>query len=320
MIRNRNKRKIFFEEYRMINGINQYLFHAGADYDNPVMLFLHGMGIAESVTAHMFQRKWEELYTVVHLDQRGAGKTYTKNPQIKPTLEMQIKDIYEVVEYLKERYNKDKIVIVGHSWGSILGTIYTKRYPENVLYYIGTGQVVNVLGGERIGYEKARDIALERKDKKALKKLDSINEYPYKESSEQFIKNCTLLRIVQQKYKLVPTKASYVPLTIGMMLSPIFRLSDFSAMGSSEKVNEKINDDMMSFDLMKESREYKVPIYYILGKNDWQVPYTFTEEYYETIVAPRKKLYLIPGAGHFTMQDKPELYYNVLEQIAKSEL
>lgn len=223
----------------MINGIDQYLFHAGTDYDNPVMLFLHGMGITESVTAHMFQRKWEELYTVVHLDQRGAGKTYTKNPETEPTLEMQLQDVYEVVEYLKERYNKDKIVILGHSWGSILGTIYAQRYPENVLYYIGTGQVVNVLEGERRGYEKARNIALERNDKKALKKLDSICEYPYKESSEQFIANCTLLRGVQQKYKLVPTKASYIPLTIGMMLSPIFKLSDFSAMSSSEKVNEK---------------------------------------------------------------------------------
>ena len=73
---------------------------------------------------------------MVHLDQRGAGKTYTKNPEIEPTLEMQLQDIHEVVEYLKERYHKDKIVILGHSWGSILGTIYVQRYPENVLYYI----------------------------------------------------------------------------------------------------------------------------------------------------------------------------------------
>ena len=55
--RNKNKRKIYFEEYRMINGIDQYLFHAGTDYDNPVMLFFFFLGIAESVTAHMFQRK-----------------------------------------------------------------------------------------------------------------------------------------------------------------------------------------------------------------------------------------------------------------------
>src|SRR5690242_9440966 len=104
---NKSKRPICIEEYVSINGINQYLFHSGTKYENPVMLFLHGgPGSAESVLAHAFQEKWEDIFTVVHWDQRGAGKTLTKNPDKYPTIDLMIKDLFEIIQYLKKKYNK----------------------------------------------------------------------------------------------------------------------------------------------------------------------------------------------------------------------
>jgi len=112
---------IELEEYVPINGISQYLFHSGSSYDNPVMVFLHGgPGGPASLFAHAFQDRWEDLFTVVHWDQRGAGKTLTKNPKSYPTVALLIQDLLEIIEYLKRKYHKEKVVILGHSWGSVL--------------------------------------------------------------------------------------------------------------------------------------------------------------------------------------------------------
>lgn len=317
-MKNKKNRAIYFEEYRKINGIEQYLFHAGTSDKNPVILFLHAFASAESLMTNLFQERWEELFTVVHLDQRGAGKTFTKNPTAAPTMELQLQDIHETILYLKERYQKEKIILVGHSWGSVLGSIYIKRHPENIAYYVGTGQVISVLEGERKGYEKALEIAIQKKDVKSQEKLKSIEHYPYG-NPENFIKDCTQLRTVQQKYHLAPSKMSYIPLFKAMVTSPIFRFSDIHAFLGAEKINSKLNEEMMDFDLNQESYEYKVPVYYILGANDWQVPYVLAEDYFEKIEAPRKKLYLIKEAGHFTMDDQPEDFFQALADINAGE-
>lgn len=62
-----------------------------------------------------------------------------------------------------------------------------------------------------------------------------------------------------------------------------------------------------------------MPIYYILGENDWQTPYIIGEEYFKKINAPNKKLYLIPGAGHMTMLDKPNLFFDAWIDISNIE-
>ena len=86
-----------------------------------------------------------------------------------------------------------------------------------------------------------------------------------------------------------------------------------------DKPNKEIIDYWSKFNLRLESEEYKIPIYYILGENDWQTPYIISEEYFKIINAPRKKLYLIPDAGHMTMVDQPKLFFDTLVDIRNEE-
>ena len=113
-MKNNTNKLIYFEEYIPINGISQYLFHCGTDYKNPVLLILHGgPGSAESIFSYTFQEKWENIFTVVHWDQRGAGKTLTENPDEDtfPTTEILLNDLKEICDYLKKKYNKKKIIL-----------------------------------------------------------------------------------------------------------------------------------------------------------------------------------------------------------------
>lgn len=317
-MKNRSKKLIYTEEYVSINGINQYLFHSGTKYDNPVMLFLHGgPGSAESLFAHIFQEKWEDIFTVVHWDQRGAGKTLTNNPDKYPTIDLMLKDLFEIIQYLKKKYNKQKIIILGHSWGSVLGSTFIKQYSEEVAYYIGVGQVISMLENERVGYEKVKELILQANDKKSLKKLKLLGDYPGDKFDINCLKKCMKIRRLQGKYNLA-IKMN-ISICISVFKSPIFKLSDILALIKGLKANEELLEFLGSFDLKSECEEYKVPIYYILGGNDWQTPYVIAKEYFNRINAPYKNFYLIPDAGHMTMLDQPNLFFDALLEINEKE-
>ena len=131
------------KEYRMINGIQQYLVHRTENDENPVLLVLHG-GPGESAmpTRYLYQREWEKYFTVVNWDQRLCGKTLKINADQKEelasslTLDQLIEDTREICDVLRAQYHQDKIFILGHSWGSVLGTLFVRKYPDRVKAYV----------------------------------------------------------------------------------------------------------------------------------------------------------------------------------------
>lgn len=315
-MKRKTKRTIYLDEFVLINGIDQFLFHLGTKIDNPVMLFLHGgPGSSESLFTEAFQHRWEDKYTVVHWDQRGAGKTLTKNPDKLPTIELMLEDLLEVIRYLKKKYNKNKIILLGHSWGSVLGTLFIKSYPEEVAYYIGVGQVVCMVENEQIGYNKVKEVITQANDKKSMEKLESIGEYPGETIifDKVFLKKCKVVRKLQGKYQLDSESDFNSVKTI--LKSPIFKLSDILAFFNIAKANKQVHRYLGEFNLRAESPDYKIPIYYILGGNDWQVPYIIAQDYFTKIEAPRKMITIIPDAGHLTMMDQPDLFYEALSEI-----
>lgn len=302
------------EEYVEINGIHHYLLHLEGDKENPILLFLHGgPGSAESIFAHLMQENWEKNYTVVHWDQRGAGKTLTKNPSKDhyPTLHLHLEDLHGIVTYLKKKYNKKKIALLGHSWGSVLGTLFIKQYPEEISHYIAVGQVISMIENEIYGYAKVKEEILKYNNSSDLRKLESLGKYPTLPFNKDMIKTMSKLRKIQSKYKLAANPS--LSLIIGVIKSPIFKLSDILALIKGLDVNSDILKYLFeNYDLNKESSEYKIPIYYILGDNDWQTPYPLAQDYFKKIKAPKKELFMIHNAGHITMLDQPKDFYEAL--------
>ena len=142
-------------QYMDINGAQQYVLIRGTDQSNPVLLFLHG-GPGASATALLrkFNSELEEHFTVVYLDQRGAGKSYNKHiskDEIK--VKQYIEDAEFLVNYLKNRFATDKIFLVGHSWGSRLGMYLLQKHPENFSAYVGVGQELAAFEGELQSYQ-----------------------------------------------------------------------------------------------------------------------------------------------------------------------
>lgn len=310
----KSKSAMGVEEYVLINGIHQYLLHAGTTDENPVLLFLHGgPGSAASLFAHAFQDHWEDLFTVIHWDQRGTGKTLTRNPESYPTLDVLLQDVLEIVHYLKSRYHKRKIVLLGHSWGSVLGSLFIKGHPEEIAYYIGVGQVINKRASERLSYAKVREAIVQAHDQRALKKLAALGDYPGDQLDSQWLKKSLQLRKLQGKYHLT-RKPNISPLKT-LLTSPLFQFSDLTAMIKGNNANKELMSFLGNFDLNAGPAEYDVPLYYIVGEQDWQTPAALTQDYIQSINAPETKIYVIPNAGHMTMVDQPALFLSVLREI-----
>jgi proline iminopeptidase len=165
-----------------IGGIDQFVSIRGRDRRNPVLLVLHGgPGFPETALAWWNTRDLEEYFTVVHWDQRGSGKTYLANdpkavaPTMKP--ETFITDTDELVHWLRGQFGKEKVFLLGHSWGSFVGLEYARQHPDQLHAYIGVGQAANTPESERRGYAFALDAARKAGHTKAVAELESIAPY-----------------------------------------------------------------------------------------------------------------------------------------------
>ena len=310
----------YYEEYVELNGIKQYLLHYPARRSKAVVLYLHG-GPGSS-TAH-FAYYVDELartnsITIVYWDQRGTGKTYGKNKKVAHRVEIDemVEDTKEVVEYLKKRYDVDKIVILGHSWGTVLGSQFVLKYPESVLAYVGVGQVVNMIENERVGYEKLVEEVKKANNEKDLNTISELGEYPEKNYNPVMLEKITKIRKLQSKYDLA-VSPSWRLIRI-MMKSPVFKWKDILDMMGSQKVNNELLRYLIEYDLTE--TEYSIPVYYILGDKDYQTPYSLGIEYLKKINAPRKKLVLVSGAGHDLPLTHAREFFEHMDQIISEEI
>ncbi|WP_165829166.1 alpha/beta fold hydrolase [Novacetimonas pomaceti] len=166
-----------------IGGIRQWISVRGRDRRNPILLVIHGgPGSVEMPLGWTYQQGWEDYFTVVQWDQRGAGKTYAANDPalVRPTLtiERMVADAGEVVQYLQKRYDRKKIFVLGHSWGSVIGLSLAQRHPDWLYAYVGEGQLLNGDDNERVGYANTLKAARQAGNAEAVRQLEAIAPYP----------------------------------------------------------------------------------------------------------------------------------------------
>ncbi|MBC3889859.1 alpha/beta fold hydrolase [Acetobacterium paludosum] len=304
----------YIEETIAINGIKEYMIHYQGEKDAPVVLFLHGgPGSSESVFAYYIESGWSGNYTSVYYDQRGSGKTYYQNKNAIPTMDNLKEDLLQTVLYVKEKYQTEKIVILGHSFGTVLGSMFAIEHPEHVLCYIGVGQVIDIIENEKVCYSKlagAIDGAENEKDKE---KLSAIGVYPPKSDDQNLLKKMNALRKMQGKYNL-GMKIDWHLIKL-ILKSPVVGWSEISGQINGMKVNDGVFRELWDYSLYAYNRQYAVPVYYILGENDNETPTEIAVKYFETIIAPEKQLYLIKNAGHMTMLDNLKDYQIALNDV-----
>jgi pimeloyl-ACP methyl ester carboxylesterase len=296
-----------------IGGINQWLAIEGSDANNPVILFLHGgPGEAQSPFLKEFV-PWETNFTVVNWDQRGSGRTNGKNgpsPSGMSTpdvaLDRLCKDAREVAEYARKRLSKRKIVLVGHSWGTILGLHVVKRWPELFHAFVGTGQVVSWNLTLAAQERWARERATASGDQETLKALADTAALPASDR-RRFT--------APRKYVMAPSDSEYLKIQadfVGPQPTPTQGPVAAWVAGNTFSFS-KLWPVISSFDARKLGLDIPVPSFVIQGRDDHVTPFEAAQSYVADIRAPRKGFIPIPG-GHFACFTSPKAFVEALRQ------
>ena len=299
------------EEYVLINGIEQYFLHVPNDSKEVIIMLHGGPGAPNSYVAY-YHQPYLNFCNVVYYDQRGAGKTRLKN-KTKPeslSYDVLVEDLRQTIQHVKQKYKTDRIFLLGHSCGSLLGTRYILKYPHDVSGYIGYGQVVNMPVQEKSWCEHTKEVVLKLGNKKDIRKMESVEAALPGITREEYAKIVPIISSLEYKYGYKANDWMKI-----YRKSPIMSLfRDGPVMMDAEKFNRNLLAELFDFDI-RNVKEYQVPVYYVLGRQDEWTTSTIAAEYFETIEAPKKGLYWIENAGHMTDTDNPSAFFGTIKEI-----
>ncbi|MCM3765166.1 alpha/beta fold hydrolase [Neobacillus niacini] len=298
-----------------IGGIKQWVLIRGENVDNPLMLFLHGgPGTAQIGFAPKFQRDLEKDFVVVNWDQRGAGITYSPATQKEElTIETHLNDTIELIQYLLKRFNKSKLILVGHSWGTVLGTLTAQKYPQYIFCYIGIGQVVKMQEGEKVSYEFTLNKATESKNQKAIKQLhnvkDTSNYMNYLEVQRKWLTKLGGSYIGINDYQLIYSN---------MLFATEYTLKDwFTYMKAGKQCLEALWPEVLTVDLFANVTKLDVPVYIFAGRQDYQTPSQVAKKYFDLLECPHKEFVWFEHSAHLLNFEEPEKFYQECLKIKR---
>jgi len=288
------KNEIREAKFITLGGIEQWITIRGDLKNSPVLLVLHGgPGDAQSGFTNVYA-EYEKQFIVVQWDQRGAGETFGKYKESTPNLTMDqlISDGIELAEYLKKRFKRNELIVLGHSLGTAIATGMVIKRPDLFKMYIGTGQIASWAESVQWLFEFMKSKAVESDDSLLLDELNKIG-IPDPKNANQFF-HFTRTR---RKY-LDAADASWFDTLrkkVTRLPKPEFNNLEGGSLFSSNvllpyQLEERLSTSALNF---------KTPYLVIQGSDDLFTPTEPVRNYFAKIVAPRKKLVIIQNAGHF---------------------
>jgi pimeloyl-ACP methyl ester carboxylesterase len=302
--------------YVDINGLQQGMFIKSKNAANPVLLYLHG-GMPDYFLTQKYPTGLEDYFTVVWWEQRGSGLSYSSSiPPETMTLNQMISDTKEVTNYLRRRFKKEKIYLMGHSGGTFIGIQVAAQAPELYYAYLGVAQMSNQLESERLAYEYMLKQFKNNGNKKMVRKLEAVP--------------VTMTDGIPDEYRALRDMAMH-SLGIGTthdmnsVISGIFFPSltcrEYTMiekknlwLGKSRSGISILWADMLATDLTVQVPELKLPVYFFEGIYDYTVSYTLARDYFEKLKAPVKGFYRFERSAHSPLFEESEKMQRILRE------
>jgi pimeloyl-ACP methyl ester carboxylesterase len=296
--------------YVEIGGIEQWITIRGEDRNNPVLLLLHGgPGDATNPWGYAGFRSWLKTFTVVQWDQRGAGRTLGKNGASSAstlTIDRMTRDGIELAEVLRKFLQKDKIVLVGHSWGSTLGVFMAKARPDLFWAFVGTGQVADPQRNYAVAYDELLKKAENLGEQRAVQDLKSVGPPPYSDGRGYAI---------QRRWaNLFEGADFFISSMLGRAFgAPGYSLRDIMDWTQGQNLSaERLIPEMVALDSKTLGGEFALPVFVIQGAEDYTTPTSLARSFVNSIRAPRKGFVTIEGGGHFAVFMKSDVFLKEL--------
>jgi pimeloyl-ACP methyl ester carboxylesterase len=291
-----SSRRIEEASFVKVGGIEQWVTIRGDDDRKPVLFLLHGgPGDVQSPFISTYA-PYEKDFVLVQWDERGAGRTFSKNGAAGVTLEKQVTDGIDLSEQLRRRFPRQKLILFGHSWGSIVATGMAQQRPELFAAYVGTGQVASWADTVQFQFDFLKRRYREQGNATALAALEAIGKPDPKNLGQYF----GFSRPIRQNFN--PSDTAW--------FADMLKLA--SANGETEATIKATGDgmtasgaalveDLVAEDLPTTASTFKIPYYIIQGRHDLFAPTPLAEAYFAKVSAPRKRMIVIEDAGHFAL-------------------
>jgi pimeloyl-ACP methyl ester carboxylesterase len=259
-----------------------------------------------------------DTFTLVAWDQRGSGGSYWGCDRETLTLDRLVEDAHELVLWLCREYNKEKIFIIGGSWGSELGTYLCYRHPEHIAAYVGFGQVVNGALNETLSYRFTLEAAEKANDAKALRLLQRVGP-PVKGIYKGGFSGMMAQRNIMMRYggySQDKQKRSYFrSFVVPMFLSGEYTPGDIIGVALGHKsVLVKMWPEVGATDFPATCTDFQVPYFIFDGVLDNNTPASLVQDYFDAITAPHKELIWFEHSGHNPMGDEGERFKTLLRE------
>lgn len=301
-----------------IGGMDQWVMIRGEDRSNPVLLWLHGGPGAAQMPVHWaFNRDLEREFVVVHWDQRGAGKSnHSGFSEETMTLDRFIEDVHEITQYLKQRFDREKIFLLGHSWGTQLGMLTVQHYPDHYHAFISVAQVVQPQRMEEISYDWLKHQVDEHGSRRQKRKFEELGPPPYKEH-DRYVSFA----------KMKDSFGGSMDIGMGQLAWISFGASEYTIrdyakwLRGANRGSGPMWEETRDLDLFRLIPSLEVPVWFIVGSNDYNTPAVLVEEYYEFVQAPRgKELIIMENTAHTPFMGDPVGFNREVNRIKQSLL
>jgi pimeloyl-ACP methyl ester carboxylesterase len=296
------------QRFIKVGGIDQWIQLRGEDRDNPVLLVLHGGPGWPNAVFTLPLRPWEQHFTVVQWDHRGAGKTLRRNGKAgsgEMSFDRRVADAVEVIEFLRQHLGVDKVVVLAESMGTLTGLPLAKRRPDLVHALVVTDLYVDMAANEATKWQLTLERLRAAGNAKGVAALEGIGADPTRWDLGAWNTNMAWAFRTNLPTPNLDRKLLF-PLALS---SPIYTLRDLYALFAGfQWSTAQMLQQLKAYDARRLGTRLEVPFFLFQGESDVITVTSLAEEYFVEVEAPTKELALIPDAGHFAAFTQPERF------------
>ena len=301
------------------------MFIMGRDKDNPILLYVHG-GMPDYFLTERYPTGLENHFTVCWWEQRGAGLSYRPDIDKKTlTVDQLISDTIAITNYLRDRFGKEKIYLMGHSGGTFIAIQAAVKAPHLYHAYLGVSQVSIQLKSELLAYEYMVSEFQKNGDTRMARRLKAAPVT----MKDGVPKSYLSLRDVAMHKLGIGTTHDMKSVFTGIIL-PSFLCRQYTL---REKINmwrakaaagvSVVWESMITTDLGVTVPQLDLPVYFLEALYDYTCSYTEARTYFKKLKAPLKGFYTFNMSAHSPFFEEPEKFNRIIQEDVlngKSEL
>lgn len=295
-----------------IGGVTQWVLVRGRRDSAPILVKIHGgPGQAEIPTIH-FNATLEDEFLVVEWDQRGAGKSAAAaDPAAAMNLDQVVSDTIELTEQLRHEFGPRPVILLGHSWGSLVGVLAAQRRPELFAAFVSTGQIARFAEGQSVAHQFALVEATRRGNAGAVEALTALPPAPY--LGPEGMKHWMVCVRWISEFGAVWHQSEVFRPVPWMINSPEYSWPEKLRFTKAATTSfARFYDDLLRADLSASCPKLDVPVFVAAGRFDQMAPTQIAQRFFDALDAPQKAWMWFENSAHFPQWEEPEAFHRML--------